>query len=115
MASFEIYEDVSGQRRWRLRSRDRIVADSGDPRWDPDDVREALERVRDGTPDGPLVEDGSPHSEVYRDQGGDWHWRLVGPEGRVLADSADGYATMAAARDAIEALRAVTDVAPGPL
>lgn len=31
------------------------------------------------------------HFEVYQDKTGDWRWRLVAINGRVIADSAEGY------------------------
>ena len=29
--------------------------------------------------------------ELYRDKRGDWRWRVVAANGRVLADSGEGY------------------------
>ena len=31
--------------------------------------------------------------EVYRDKSGDWRWRLRAANGRIVADSAEGYAS----------------------
>jgi uncharacterized protein YegP (UPF0339 family) len=33
----------------------------------------------------------SGHIEVYRDHKGDWRWRRVAENGRVLADGGQGY------------------------
>ncbi len=33
------------------------------------------------------------HFEIYRDTGGDWRWRLRARNGRIVADSAEGYAS----------------------
>jgi uncharacterized protein YegP (UPF0339 family) len=33
------------------------------------------------------------HFETYRDQSGDWRWRLRAANGRIVADSAEGYAS----------------------
>jgi uncharacterized protein YegP (UPF0339 family) len=57
---------------------------------------------------------GRSHFEVYRAErvgftstlfgGGDWHWRLTGSSGAVLADCG-GYPSKRACIDAVEALR----------
>lgn len=114
MASFEIYEDEFGEHRWRLRNGDHVVADGGDSHWDPEKARAALETVREGAPNGGIVESGTPHFDVYQDLDGDWRWRMVGPNGRIVADSSQGYPTKATARDAVEALQAVADDADLP-
>jgi uncharacterized protein len=31
------------------------------------------------------------HFEVYKDSKGEWRWRLIARNGRVLADSGEGY------------------------
>ena len=33
------------------------------------------------------------HFETYRDAAGDWRWRLRAANGRIVADSAEGYAS----------------------
>lgn len=42
-----------------------------------------------------------PHFEVFRDSRGDWRWRLVAGNGRVIADSGEGYASKFNAKRAI--------------
>lgn len=34
-----------------------------------------------------------PHFDIYQDKGGDWRWRLRARNGRIVADSAEGYAS----------------------
>jgi uncharacterized protein YegP (UPF0339 family) len=34
-----------------------------------------------------------PHIEVYKDEAGEWRWRLRAGNGETVADSAEGYAT----------------------
>lgn len=109
MANFEIYEDESGDHRWRLRAGEHVVAAGGQGHWDPDEAAEALEQVREAAPQGEIVESGSPRFDVYQALSGDWRWRMVGPGGRVVADSGEAYATKAAARDAILAVQAVVE------
>lgn len=36
--------------------------------------------------------------EVYEDARGEWRWRLVAENGRIVADSAEGYARSDGAR-----------------
>ena len=43
---------------------------------------------------------------VYLDAGGQWRWRLVSANGRIIADSAEGYETQ---RNAEHAARTVID------
>lgn len=43
------------------------------------------------------------HFEIYKDKGGEWRWRLRARNGRIVADSAEGYASKR------NATRAVTD------
>lgn len=35
--------------------------------------------------------------EVYRDRQGTWRWRCVAPNGRIVADSGEGYSRKGAA------------------
>lgn len=39
---------------------------------------------------------------MYRDRNGEWRWRYVRSNGRVMADSGEGYKTKAACRKAAE-------------
>lgn len=50
--------------------------------------------------------------EVYRDAGGDYRWRLRAVNGRIVADSAEGYASK---RNAKRAVTAVLDAVEGAL
>jgi uncharacterized protein YegP (UPF0339 family) len=38
------------------------------------------------------------HPEFYKDQAGQWRWRAVATNGRVVADSAEGYTRLEDAR-----------------
>lgn len=38
---------------------------------------------------------------IYEDVKGEYRWRLVADNGRVMADSAEGYVTEAGAEDAL--------------
>ena len=54
----------------------------------------------------------SAHFEIYRDAGGDWRWRLRAVNGRIVADSAEGYASK---RNAKRAVTAVLDAVESTL
>lgn len=41
---------------------------------------------------------------IYNDRAGDWRWRLQGANGRIVADSAEGYTRRG---DCLRAWRAV--------
>jgi uncharacterized protein YegP (UPF0339 family) len=43
--------------------------------------------------------------EVYRDAAGEWRWRLKAANGRIVADSGEGYASDHNARRAAENAR----------
>lgn len=40
--------------------------------------------------------------EIYRDKAGEWRWRMVCRNGRVVADSGEGYTRRRDARRAAE-------------
>jgi uncharacterized protein YegP (UPF0339 family) len=45
--------------------------------------------------------------EVYEDDGGEWRWRLRTLNGHIIADSAEGYSSQAAAVNGLDTVRAV--------
>ena len=49
--------------------------------------------------------------DVYEDDGGEWRWRLVHRNGNIIADSAEGYSSQAAAIDGSDTVRAVAPTA----
>lgn len=40
---------------------------------------------------------------IYEDRGGEWRWRCVAPNGRIVADSSEGYTRETDARRAAAA------------
>ena len=44
--------------------------------------------------------------EIYPDKKGEWRWRLVARNGRIIADSGEGYVSKANAKRAMHRLRA---------
>ncbi|MFP4530449.1 MAG: HVO_2922 family protein [Halodesulfurarchaeum sp.] len=43
--------------------------------------------------------------EVYEDSAGQWRWRLVAPNGNIVADSGEGYSSKQGAKRGIESVR----------
>ena len=48
--------------------------------------------------------------EIYQDRRGDWRWRLYARNGRIVADSGEGYARQSGA---IAAMRRLCDATLG--
>jgi hypothetical protein len=44
--------------------------------------------------------------EVYEDAAGQWRWRLVAPNGNIIADSGEGYSSKQGAKRGIESVKA---------
>jgi uncharacterized protein YegP (UPF0339 family) len=65
-------------------------------------VRDAIERVQGDAGDADILEAGTPYFEVYKDKGGEWRWRMIASNGRIVADSGEGYSSKSGARRAIE-------------
>lgn len=52
------------------------------------------------------------HFEIYRDPTGDWRWRLRARNGRIVADSAEAYASK---RNVQRAVMGTLDAVEGAL
>lgn len=48
----------------------------------------------------------SARVDVYEDEQGEWRWRLVDGNGRIVADSAEGYDSASNAERALDNVRA---------
>ncbi|WP_226009967.1 YegP family protein [Halomicrobium salinisoli] len=104
--TFEVYEDEGGEYRWRLRHRNgEIIADGGQGYDREADAVEAVERVGDLVGQAAYLRADPTAFEVYRDAADEWRWRLVHKNGRVLADSGEGYASRSNARRAVDTVR----------
>ncbi len=103
---FEVYEDNAGEFRWRLRGgNNQIMADSGEGYESRGGAANAVDRVRDYLPEADLLDIGRAVFEVYEDQADEWRWRLRHRNGRILADSGQGYADRSGAWDGIEGVK----------
>lgn len=50
--------------------------------------------------------------QVYQDRKGEWRWRLLALNGRIVADGSEGYANKGDVLDAIEKIQAQIGDAP---
>ncbi|MDX1744720.1 MAG: DUF1508 domain-containing protein [Halobacteriales archaeon] len=101
-ATYELYEDDAGEWRWRLVSRNgNIIADGSEGYASRGGVERAISRMQSNAPIADVLDYGTQHFEVYTDRAGEWRWRLVAPNGRILADSGEGYSSRSGARDGI--------------
>ncbi len=46
-----------------------------------------------------------PVFELYQDRAAEWRWRLVVPNGNIIADSAEGYASKQGAKRGIRSVK----------
>ena len=45
--------------------------------------------------------------QIYRDARREWRWRLKASNGRIMADSGEGYRRRASVRKAVERVRSI--------
>ena len=104
--AFEVFEDAAGEFRWRLRaSNDEIIADGGEGYSSKRAAEDAVERVREYAPDAHALDYGGPVFELYEDAAMEVRWRLVHPNGEVMGDGGEGYASRTGARNGIDSVK----------
>ena len=100
-AHFETYADKAAEHRWRLRAANgRIVGDCAEGYASKRNVLRALTALFDAI-DAALLGGTRAEFETYKDAGGDHRWRLRAANGRIVADSAEGYASLRNVKRAI--------------
>jgi uncharacterized protein YegP (UPF0339 family) len=105
-ATFELYEDSSGEYRWRLRHRNgNVIADSGEGYASKSNARDAIGRVQTYAPEASVLDVEQAAFEIYEDAGGEHRWRLRHRNGNVIADSGEGYSSRSAAEDAVNGVK----------
>ena len=105
-AAFDLFEDDGGEYRWRLvHDNGNVIADSGEGYSSRSNARRAMSRVRTHAAAADYLRIDPTGFEIYRDKGGKWRWRLVHENGNVIADSGQGYASRAKARQGVESVR----------
>jgi len=94
----EVYRDRAAEWRWRLVHRNgNVLADGGEGYSQRSNARRAIDRIRDGIDEMTV--------EVYEDAAGEFRWRLLGGNDRIMADSGEGYAARGGAEEAAENVR----------
>jgi uncharacterized protein YegP (UPF0339 family) len=94
----EIYRDRASEWRWRLvHENGNILADSGQGYSRRRDARRAVDRLQNST--------GDVEFELYEDRAGEYRWRARSANGRIVADSGEGYTDRSSGKDALERVR----------
>jgi len=105
-AGFEIYEDRAGEYRWRLRHKNsNIIADGGQGFASVDGAQRSVDRVKSRAATADTLEYDPTGFEIYKDRAEEWRWRLRHKNGRILADSGEGYRSRSGAMNGIESVR----------
>jgi len=113
-ATFELFEDRGGEWRWRLRhDNGNVIADSGEGYSNRSGVSRALQSVRGNVGPADYLRFDPVSFEVFRDNAGQWRWRLVHKNGNILGDSGEGYTRRRDAKRAVDTVR--NGVADGSL
>ncbi|MXR50652.1 DUF1508 domain-containing protein [Halovenus sp. WSH3] len=105
-AEFEVYEDNAGEYRWRLTHQNgNIIADGGEGYASKSGAEDAVDRMIEYAPEAHVLDVGSAAFEIYEDADGKWRWRLRHRNGRILADSGQGYSDRGGAEDGINSVK----------
>jgi len=105
-AEFDVYEDAAGDYRWRLvHQNGNLIADSGQGYASKRGAQTAVDRIREYAPKAHVLDIGSAAFEIYEDTDDRWRWRLRHRNGRILADSGQGYANRPGAEDGIDSVK----------
>jgi len=105
-ARFELYEDKSGKYRWRLRhTNGNIVAGSGQGYASEAGINQAVKRMGEVAADADTQGYEPAGFEIYEHTDDQWYWRLRSKNGRVLAESYEGFSSRADARKAVDRVR----------
>jgi uncharacterized protein YegP (UPF0339 family) len=102
-ATFELYADDAGEHRFRLRhDNENVIAAAARGFSSRSNATNAVEAVRSYIAPADYLEFDPTGIEVFEDAAGEFRWRLVHRNGRILADSGEGYASRSNARRAVE-------------
>ena len=104
--TFELYEDEGGEYRWRLRhDNGNMIAHGGQGYASRGGAEHSVEGIRASVGPAEYLHPDPTAVEVYRDEAGEWRWRLLHRNGNILAGSGEGYASRGGVRRAIDRLR----------
>ena len=105
-ATFETYEDARGKHRWRLiHENGNIIADSTQGYASREGRDNAVKRARGYVQSADYLKLDPAAFELYRDNAGQYRWRLLHRNGNIIADSGQGYTSRRAARNGVDSVR----------
>ena len=104
-ADFEIYPEEDDDWRWRLVSAEREVLAESTERFETrEETEAAADRVRERALAAELLEFDEAAFQQY-ESNGEWRWRLIDADGRVMADSGQEYGSQEAVRQGMLTLK----------
>lgn len=106
---FEVNRDSSGGWYWELLTGVTTIAKSGCGYEAYSDAILSIETFRTEAEEAPIQETQHPRFEIYRDDSGEWRWKLIGSDGQTIATC---YGTYLSPIGAKESIRDVRDAAP---
>jgi len=111
-ATFELYQDADDNYRWRLRhDNGRIIAAAARGFSSGSTARNNVDSVQTYIAPADYLKFDPAAFEVFEDAAGEYRWRLVHQNGRILGDSGEGYASRSNVRRAIEAVEEIVETA----
>ena len=105
-AAFRVYEDETGEWRWRLLDAGgTVLADSDAAHDSRNEAIEAMLTLKERAPDAEVIEIDAAEFELFEIAGGGWSWRLIDDAGRLVAAAPTSYPDRDATRAAVTRLR----------
>lgn len=104
-AEFEVYSDKKDEWRWRLKhDNGNIIADGGEGYSSKSNALRAVDSVVEHLGPATYLDVDPTAFDVYRDEAGEWRWRLIHKNGNILADGGEGYSSRSSVRRAVDSL-----------
>ncbi|WP_435335412.1 DUF1508 domain-containing protein [Haloarchaeobius sp. TZWWS8] len=105
-AAFQVYEADDGEWRWRLIDEDGgVMADSGAEHESRSDATQAMMTLKQKAPEAEMLEIDTAAFELFRNEDGEWGWRLIDEAGHMVAEGPSLHASRGAARTALTKLK----------
>jgi uncharacterized protein YegP (UPF0339 family) len=105
-ATFEVYEDEAGEWRWRLvHDNGNVIADGGQGYASERNARDGVASVKRNAGPASYLQFDPVSFEVYRDNAGEWRWRLVHQNSNIIAAASEGYTRRRDAHRSVETVQ----------
>ena len=105
---FEVHKDKSGQHRFRLKAANGEVIASGEGYASKQGCLNGIESIKKNAPEAIIVAEGEkvggPVFETYKDQAGEYRFRLKAANGEVIAVG-EGYSSKQGSLNGIELIK----------